>query len=238
MLTTSPGTWTGSPTLLYFWQRCDAAATNCNPILGANAQTYNVVAADVGSTIGMRIRATNSAGALRRRRDPGRARHAARRRLRPRPASALGARQLSSSPSIAGTTNVGQTLAASPGSWSGLPAPALAYAWQRCASTGASCATVAGATAQTYALGSSDAGSKIAVKVTASNTAGTVAATSVAVGPVATVATSSAPVNSVLPKVSGSTTVGQPLDGFDRDVDGQPAPTYCLSLEALQSAGR
>jgi hypothetical protein len=61
----------------------------------------------------------------------------------------------------------GQTLAASPGTWSN--EPALAFRWQRCDAAGAACADVAGAIAATYAVTSADLGSTVRVTVTGTN---------------------------------------------------------------------
>jgi hypothetical protein len=82
-----------------------------------------------------------------------------------------------SAPTISGTSQSGQTLTASTGSWSNTPT-SYAYQWSRCDSTGANCASVSGATASTYALGSADVGSTIRVAVAASNSGGSGTATS------------------------------------------------------------
>jgi hypothetical protein len=71
-------------------------------------------------------------------------------------------------------------LSASPGSWSGTTPLSYAYQWQRCDSNGGSCAPVAGATAIGYLLASVDVGSTMRVSVTASNSAGSATASSVA----------------------------------------------------------
>jgi hypothetical protein len=80
-----------------------------------------------------------------------------------------------SAPSITGNPQQGQTLTASPGSWSGSPT-SYAYQWQDCQSSG--CANISGATGSTYALQSSDVGDAVDVVVTASNSAGSGTATS------------------------------------------------------------
>jgi hypothetical protein len=84
----------------------------------------------------------------------------------------------SSPPTISGTAQAGQTLTASPGSWTGTTPIGYAYQWRRCDSGGATCADIAGATTTTYALTASDIGATIRVAVTASNTAGSSTATS------------------------------------------------------------
>ena len=54
------GVWTNSPsTYVYRWLRCDATGANCQPIAGAEAQTYLVTDADVGSTLRGEVTAAN-----------------------------------------------------------------------------------------------------------------------------------------------------------------------------------
>src|SRR5207249_3816957 len=72
----------------------------------------------------------------------------------------------------------GQTLTASPGSWSGMAPISYAYQWLRCDTSGANCASVSGATFQSYALASADVGSTVRIKVTATNSAGSASAES------------------------------------------------------------
>jgi hypothetical protein len=83
-------------------------------------------------------------------------------------------------PAISGTALQGQTLSASNGSWSGTTPLTYAYQWQRCNSSGGSCAAVGGATGSTDLLGSGDVGFTMRVSVTASNSAGSATATSAA----------------------------------------------------------
>jgi hypothetical protein len=77
-----------------------------------------------------------------------------------------------SQPTISGSTIVGRTLTASPGSWSGHPAPEHAYQWGRCDAAGTNCAAISGATSSTYALVAADEGRTARVVVTASNPSG------------------------------------------------------------------
>jgi len=82
-----------------------------------------------------------------------------------------------SPPTIAGTPQQGQTLTASPGTWTADDAT-FAYQWQHCDAAGANCVAIAGATAQTYVVSSTDVGATLRVVVTASNRFGAPAATS------------------------------------------------------------
>lgn len=110
-------------------------------------------------------------------------------------------------PSIGGIAAKGQTLTASPGSWSGTTPITFTYQWRRCNDEGANCSDVGGATGQTYVLGSDDVGKRIRVRVTASNTDGTSNALSNATPEV----TEGTPVNQTEPQISGTPTEGQQL---------------------------
>ena len=59
-LTTSIGTWSGSPTFYsYQWQECTSGCTN---ISNANGSSYTLQSSNVGDTIDVIVTATNSAG--------------------------------------------------------------------------------------------------------------------------------------------------------------------------------
>jgi len=74
-----------------------------------------------------------------------------------------------SPPSISGTPAVRETLTASPGTWSGSPAPTFTYQWQRCTTDSGSCTDITAAASATYVLQPADTGKYMRVKVTASN---------------------------------------------------------------------
>ena len=61
-LTTTNGTWTGTPNFAYQWLRCNTSGNNCSPITGARSRTYTLRGADVGNTIRSRVTASNSDG--------------------------------------------------------------------------------------------------------------------------------------------------------------------------------
>src|SRR5512133_522776 len=80
-------------------------------------------------------------------------------------------------PSVSGTSQVGSTLSASVGPWSG-KALKYGYRWLRCDSAGASCVEISGATSSSYPVSSGMGGQTVRVIVTATNKAGSTAATS------------------------------------------------------------
>jgi hypothetical protein len=63
-LTANPGAWSGTQPMAftYQWQRCDANGGTCVAISGATARTYIPVAADVGRSVRVVVRARNAAG--------------------------------------------------------------------------------------------------------------------------------------------------------------------------------
>jgi hypothetical protein len=73
-------------------------------------------------------------------------------------------------PVITGTAEVGLKVTTTRGTWTGTP-KSYTFAWSRCDSDGA-CATIAGATARTYTVTTSDVGHTLVATVTAHNAAG------------------------------------------------------------------
>lgn len=77
-------------------------------------------------------------------------------------------------PAITGTAQVGQTLTASGGTWTGVSAPTLSYQWN------ADGTAIDGATDTTYVPVAGDVGAAITVAVTGRNWKGEASATSAA----------------------------------------------------------
>jgi hypothetical protein len=142
------GTWSGTGAIKYAyqWYRCDAAGAHCKSIHGATKETYTQVAKDVGNTIGLTVRATDSNGTT-----------SAYASLVGPVAAATSAFYSTAQPAISGTPTPGQALQVSPGTWS-QPPSAYVYQWQRCNPNGRLCAPIAGATAPSYTVTAADSG--------------------------------------------------------------------------------
>src|SRR4051812_23152509 len=118
--------------------------------------------------------------------------------------------QNTSKPTVSGTPAAGQTLTASPGSWSGTTPISYAYQWGRCKSSGA-CRTIRGANGTSYKVTSDDIGHALRVRVTAQNSAGKNSADSDPTGTVA--ANPDTPANTAKPTITGSSQAGSVLTG-------------------------
>jgi hypothetical protein len=110
-------------------------------------------------------------------------------------------------PSISGTAAQAQLLTEVHGSWTNSPT-SYGYQWQRCDNAGNSCASVAGATNQTYTLVAGDVGHTMRVQETASNAGGS--STPVTSAPTAVVVPLP-PSSTSPPSISGTAGQGQLL---------------------------
>jgi virginiamycin B lyase len=128
-------------------------------ISGATAQTYVPVAGNVGEQLTCRVAATYALPDT-----TGVATSA--------PVTIGSPPVNSGEPSISGAAVAGKTLTENHGSWSGVPT-AFGYQWELCNAAGAGCATIAGATGQTYTIPAADAGQSLRVLETAANPYGT-----------------------------------------------------------------
>ena len=185
----------------------------CATIVGATNSTYNPVGADVGATLQVTVAAQNSAGNASAQSVPTGT-----------VAAATGTPPSNTAlPTISGIAQVGQTLTATTGAWSGTAPITYSYQWRRCA--GGSCADIGGATNQTYVAVSADLADTLRVAVTAQNTLGNAAVTS---NDTATIQPtgSGGPVNTVLPVVSGVAQVGQTLSASTGSWSGTAPIAY------------
>jgi peptidoglycan/xylan/chitin deacetylase (PgdA/CDA1 family) len=139
VLTANPGTWSPSGlTFAYQWLR------NGTAITGATARTYTPVAADVGTTLTVRVTGTPAGGTGTSATSAG---------------VVVTVTITPGTVTISGTARVGRVLTANPGTWS--PAGvALSYQWLRNGTA------IAGATSRTYTVANADWLTRISVRVT------------------------------------------------------------------------
>ena len=168
-LTAGNGTWSNAPTsFAYQWLRCNGGGNSCAPIANATQQTYTLVTADAGSTIRVRVTATNADGSTAAQSEQTAV---------VAPTTSNAAPKNTAPPTISGTAKVGQTLTANEGTWSGNPT-AYGFQWQRCDADVIVCSNVVGATAKTYLVRIADLGYRLRVRVTARNEKGSATANS------------------------------------------------------------
>lgn len=137
-------------------------------------------------------------------------------------------------PAVSGSATAGSTLTTTSGSWSGTTPITFAYRWQRCDSSGNNCTTISGASEQTYVVQQADAGSTLRSQITATNSGGSAQATSNHTG-VVTGAT--APTNTALPSISGSTTVGSTLTAAKGSWTGTSPISYQFQWKRCDTSG-
>lgn len=136
-------------------------------------------------------------------------------------------------PTISGTTVQGDTLTASPGTWTGTAPITFSYRWQRCNSTGGTCVAPI-ATTSSIVLGNLSVGHTFRVKVTATNVDGAQSSTSgptaVVTAPPATTTTAAATTttSTTPPVTNGCATSGGTVPVADVSLPAQ------LSIDAYQ----
>jgi hypothetical protein len=114
-----------------------------------------------------------------------------------------------SAPTISGTTQVGSTLTADNGVWTGSTPITYQYQWRRCGPNGGSCANMPGQTSSTYAIVAADLHNTLRVQVTASNSSGSGSAVSIPTPRITnppgttTTATTTTPTTTTAPPATG-----------------------------------
>jgi len=172
------GDWLNAQEFSIRWMRCDQTggapdASDCSPINGASASTYRVRPADSGLRLRFRVIASNADGSTTA---------ASNATARVQPAAGGAAPPSNTSrPTITGEPQVGESLTANEGTWSGTPT-SFAYQWQRCDVDAIVCGSVPGATGKSYGVRAADVGFRVRVQVTGRNASGAGTATSAATG--------------------------------------------------------
>ena len=165
-----PGTWKGGPGLKYkyLWRRCNENGESCEDIAGATESSYVLTQSDLGSTIRLRVTATNSSGSKFETSAPT-----------PVVVAANGTPANSKPPTISGTAAVGSVLSSTTGNWVGDQPITYTYQWQRCDTAGNACTGISGATQAQYTLVKKDANHTVRIRVTGKNSRGKSSAFSV-----------------------------------------------------------
>ena len=159
-LTTSNGSWTGSPTsYAYQWKRSTTSTGVYSDIPSATSSSYVVSELDVGYFFKVSVTATNGAGTSSA-------------------ATSLATTAVvdiaptsTALPVISGTARTAATLTTSNGSWTGSPT-SYVYQWSRASTVGGTYNDIASATNRTYELTNADIGKFIKVSVIATNSIG------------------------------------------------------------------
>ena len=168
-LTSVDGGWLGSPPLAFTrqWLRCSATGGDCTPIAGQTGRDYELVPADLGHRIRVRVRAANAAGAA--------------------VADSAPTRLVSDDPPVSreapaitslSVHAVGVRLAGGTGTWAGAGPLTASYRWRRCDQSGDACADIIDAKERTYVPRPDDVGRTLRVTVTMDNGVGAASATS------------------------------------------------------------
>jgi hypothetical protein len=168
------GDWQNAQEYSIRWMRCDQSggapdSSDCSPITGASTSTYRVRPADSGLRIRFRVIAGNADGSTTAASNPTA-------RVQPA-AGGAAAPSNTSRPTITGDPQVGESLTANDGTWTGSPT-SFAYQWQRCDLDAIVCGDVPGATGKSYGVRAADVGFRVRVEVTARNASGAGTATS------------------------------------------------------------
>jgi hypothetical protein len=134
-------------------------ASDCGRIANADNAAYQLRAADAGFRLRSQVVATNRDGSGTATSNPTAVITAA-------------APVNTEAPSISGSTQLGNRLAASPGEWSGVRPITYAFQWLRCNARGDGCSQIAGASDSDYTTAEQDLGRTLRVTVTAENARG------------------------------------------------------------------
>jgi hypothetical protein len=158
-LTATPSVTVQPTTVRYQWLYCDPAPSDvCNEVIdGQTAESYNLTAADLDRRLAVRATAENPPEIF----------------VQSTPTAVVRPRPDVTAVTIEGNAVVGETLTANV-TTTGEPAPVVTYQWLRCDPLlPPVCKPIDDQTAKSYGVTAGDAGSRLAVRATAVNPAGT-----------------------------------------------------------------
>ncbi|HWT94218.1 MAG TPA: hypothetical protein VN238_14530, partial [Solirubrobacteraceae bacterium] len=213
LLTSSTGTWKGTPdiTYAYQWQSCVSGV--CTSIPGATGVSYRLTVDEVGKNVRVLVTASNGGGSVSQ-------------------PSATTASVTAAPPTNVDLPSVsgplmrdGQIVTANRGTWAGTATIVFNHQWMRCTAAGASCVAISGEVGPTYQLRSADVGSTVRLRVFAANGQGTVTADS---NPTPVIAFAPPSAAAGTPTVTGA-----PIDGTTLTAGGAWNGTPPIALTYL-----
>jgi len=238
-LTATAGSWRGTGTLRYAyrWHRCDPLGARCLLLAGANAPRHKLTGADVGHTLAVDVRATDSSGATNG--YSGLIGPIAGRK--PQLVSVV-------QPGVTGTTTaVGGSVKVDNGKWT--PAPkSFAYQWIRCNANGRACAPISGDITASHTIVPRDAKHALVAIVqarTASAARAVLSRATASLGAPATPPpppttpppTAGGPVATVSPTATGPAVQGKKLTGVAGTWTGSGKIKYAYQWYRCDAAG-
>jgi hypothetical protein len=140
-------------------------------------------------------------------------------------------------PRVTGTAIEGRTLTAQRGNWAGSTPITYKYQWLRCDSSATNCVDVANATNTTYLLGNGDVGTRMRIRVTATNAAGSANATSNATSVIRAAAATGGPRNTAPPTISGNAAAEETLHTTTGSWAGAQPITFSLQWLRCDAGG-
>jgi hypothetical protein len=222
------GSWsaTGKVAYAYQWFRCDQMGAHCQSLRGVTKRSHLLGENDVGHTLGLAVRATDSRGSTT----------AVSTLIGP-----IGGAPLvlasTGQPTVSGEAVEGSTLKVDPGKWN--PAPeSFSYQWARCSDAGRACEPIRGATAATHLVTAGDRSHALVAIVQAHSGANSQAVFSVATAPaVAGVAAVTGPLSSAPPLVAVVVQQGRQLTGAVGSWSGSSTIKYAYRWYRCDKVG-
>jgi hypothetical protein len=227
----SHGSWTGAGSLRYSyaWYRCDTMGRHCRFMRGVDNRSHTLGENDVGHTLSVAVRATDSAGSTR----------AFASLVGPIAGSRPHIDSLAQ-PLVAGSTLQGSTVRVDTGRWRPKPS-AFVFQWARCNAELRACKAISGETRDTHDIGAADLGHVLVAIVQARSGATSRAvfstATELAVAGGGAAKPAGGPSMTTAPAVAEVLQQGNQLTGSVGSWSGKGTITYTYSWYRCDAAG-